>query len=490
MAVHHYNFERPFTTNQGFITPINCMEVLPNENIRHKIDMLVRTQPLLAPVMGSLEVKIANFFVPARLCWDGWDDFITGGVDGNDDSTPPFIDMTGGSVIGSLFDHLGLAPSYEGQASALPIRAYQLIYNEFFRDQDLDQDGATVSLAGGEDNTTTTDLQRACWRKDYFTSARPDTQKGDDVEIALTGNAPVIGTDTAPKIDDTLAGAGHTVYTSNSGMTGSGAGNISSSSGIRWTETGMEADLSNVSAISVNDLRLATALQRYKENMLRYGSRYVERLQAAFGVKNLDARLNRPELLSTGKANIQFSEIIQSAPSIDDTSDESVGSLKGHGVNVTHARRYKYTAPEYGFIISVAVFRPKTSYLDGVPKMWTRTTKEDYFQPELQHIGMQPIYNKELKGDHADPDGIFGYQQRYDEYRYMFDQVSGEFRDTLKFWHMAREFGSDPALNDDFVRCEGVDRIFATDADEFQCRAFHKIRKKSKLDALGTPYVY
>lgn len=498
MAVHYYSPEKKVTTNQGYITPIGCFEVLPGDDMRHKIDVLLRTQPLLAPVFHSAQVKVCSFYVPTRLIWEDWEDFITGGPDGNDNSTPPWIDMTGGSAIGSLFDHLSLPPSFEGQASALPIRAYNLIYNEFFRDQDL-QTEVTNAVAGGEDTTSNTDLLRACWQKDYFTTARPDTQKGDDVEIALTGDAPITG---LGKNNQTFNQTNQSVYeTDGTGTTlYAKAQDIDSGSAnsIWRTEEdpnnpgfpNIRADLSNVSAVSVNELRLATALQRYKENMLRYGSRYVERLQHAFGVRNLDARLQRPEYLGGGTNTIQFSEIIQSAPSIDDTSDESVGTLKGHGIGLTSTNKYRRRVPEYGFVVSLMIIRPKTAYQDGVPKMWTRQTKEEWFQPELQHIGMQAITNKELKGDHAAPDGIFGYQQRYDEYRYMYDQVSGEFRDTLDFWHMARQFGSDPALNATFVQCEGVDRPFATDADEFQVRAFHKIKMRRKLDAMGTPYVF
>lgn len=501
MAVHYLNHEKKSTMNQGTITPVGVIEVLPGDDMRHKVDVLLRTQPLLAPVFHSAEVKLCTFYVPARLTWDGWEDFITGGPDGTDDSIPPFIDLSGNSPsVGSLFDHMSVPPDCEQQVSAMPIRAYNLIYNEFFRDQDL-IDPVTVSTASDEDTTTNTDLLRASWRKDYFTSARPDTQKGDDVEIALTGDAPVSGIGFSGNVtsNTTINGVKESGQTSEVDYTNAAStSDTATRDNLTFKMEGsgtdaypdIAANLSDVSAVSVNDLRLATALQRYKENMLRHGSRYVERLQSAFGVRNLDARLQRPEYLGGGKNTIQFSEIIQSAPSVDDVSDESVGTLKGHGINVTSTNRYRRKVPEYGYVISVLIIRPKTAYQQGLHKMWSRTTKEEFFQPELQHIGMQAILNKELKSDHADPDGIFGYQQRYDEYRYMFDQVAGEFRNTLDFWHMGRKFSTDPALNQTFVECEGVDRPFATDADEFQVRSFHKLKLKRKVDATGTPYVY
>ena len=225
--------------------------------------------------------------------------------------------------------------------------------------------------------------------------------------------------------------------------------------------------------------------------MLRYGARYAERLQAAFKVKNVDGRLQRPEYLGGGKNVIQFSEIIQSAPSIDDVSAESVGSLKGHGITVLKENRYRRRVPEYGFIITMMIVRPKTAYQQGIHRMWSRDTKEEYFQPELQHIGMQQVKNKELKADHATPDGIFGYQNRYDEYRHRFDVVSGELADSLDYWHMARQYGTDPALNASFVECEGVDRPFSNSADEFVARVFHRMKaRNSAVSSTGKPYVF
>ncbi len=479
--------------NQGFIVPFDCTEVLPSDDIRHKTQALVRTQPLLAPVYHSCEVKIHHFFVPTRLLWDDWEKFITGGRDGLDESVPPTLEVI--STTGSLACHLGIPNLATAQeVSALPFRAYNMIYNEYFRDQDL-QDPIANSLAGGEDTTTATDLLSACWRKDYFTTARPDTQKGDDVEISLAGSAPVTGIATDRSSFPYAVSTGY---------------ETDGDSAVTYTQSeradvqavhieedpdnegfpNIRAQLSDVSAVSINDLRLATRLQTYKENMLRYGSRYTERLQQAFGVRPQDSRMQRPELLASGKNVIQFSEIMQTAPSVDDTSDESVAALKGHGINVTSSNRYRKRFQEYGFIISVMTIRPKTMYQQGLHKMWSRTTKEMYYQPELDGIGMQIIKNRELKADHANPDGTFGFNNRYDEYRYCFDEVSGEFRNTLDFWHMARKFATDPALNDDFVTCEGVDRIFATDADQFLVRTINKRSIKRKVSAIGNPFVF
>lgn len=502
MSVRNPSFERKLSLNQGFIVPVQCQEVLPNDDVRHKVDVILRTQQLQAPVYHSAEVKFHTYFVPARLCWDNFDKFITGGEDGLNESVPPTIDVGGAPIAsGSLSDHLGLpqGQTVSEDVSALPFRAYALIYNEYYRDQDL-QDPVPLSTADGEDVTTSTVLKRACWQKDYFTTCRPDTQKGDDVTIALTGDAPILGlgkqnqtfSDTDQNVHET-DGDGTVTYDKNIAFGGAAP------NGTIYLEEdpdnagypNLRADLSNVAAVDINTIRLAASLQRYKENMLKFGARYTERLQAAFGVKNPDARLQRPEYLGGGKSVIQFSEIIQSAPSIDDTSAESVGTLKGHGITVLRENKYRRRVPEYGFLITVMVVRPKTAYQEGVHRMWSRLTKEDYFQPELQHIGMQQVKKREIYAGSSNPDDVFGYQNRYDEYRHMFDQVSGELNDTLDYWHMARQFGSEPSLNGSFVECEGVDRPFSTNADEFVARVFHKIKiKNNTVSKTGTPRLF
>jgi hypothetical protein len=409
------------------------------------------------------------------LCWDNWDDFITGGEDGLNASVPPTIDLgVGGADIGSLADYLDIATGVQTTVSAIPFRAYALIYNEYFRDQDL-QDPVPVSLADGLDTTTNTDLLRACWGKDYFTTCRPDTQKGDQVEIGLAGNAPITANAT-PLGNEKISIIDADGEESTLGANTSRVELYAKESGEQ-----LFADLSSVSSIDLNDLRLASALQRYKENILRSGARPSERIKAAFGVQPSDQSLHRPEFLGMGKNVIQFSEIIQSAPSSDDTSAESVGTLKGHGMSVVRRGKYRKKIKEYGYIITVMTVRPKTKYQDGIPRHFKRSTKEEYFQPELQQIGMQQVKNHEIYAAHTNPDDPFGYQNRYSEYAHTFDKVSGELRDTLDYWHMGRQFGSEPALNSDFVECEGVDRPFSSAADEFVTRCFHDIKIKNRV---------
>ena len=224
-------------------------------------------------------------------------------------------------------------------------------------------------------------------------------------------------------------------------------------------QTGLETDLTGASAITINLLREAFALQRYEEARARFGSRYVEYLRY-LGVRSSDARLQRPEFLGGGRYPVQFSEVLQTAQGTD-----PVGTLRGHGIGVARSARYRRFFEEHGYVISLLTVKPKTIYMQGLPRTWNRRTKEDFFQTELAHIGQQEVLNKEVKADHASPDGTFGCQDRYDEYRRAESMIHGEFRSTLDFWHFGRKFATDPALNASFINCVPPVTPFADQID-------------------------
>ena len=249
--------------------------------------------------MHPVHVRVHHWFVPHRLVWDSWEDFITGGPDGDDSSAFPTITLTGGAAVGSLADYLGCPTGVQRDVSALPFRGYALIWNEWYRDQDL-QNPLVISKADGADATTNTALQNVDWEKDYFTSARPWTQKGPDIVVPLGTAAPLVSAN----------------YAADSVNYKPLAGAPSGSGPYTWGTSGigaMYADLSSATAASINDLREAFALQRYEENRARYGSRFTEYL-AFLGVRSSDARLQRPEYLGGGKQVIQFSEVLQTPP--------------------------------------------------------------------------------------------------------------------------------------------------------------------------------
>jgi len=247
----------------------------------------------------------------------------------------------------------------------------------------------------------------------------------------------------------------------------------------------LQTDLTGASAITINLLREAFALQRFEEARARFGSRYVEYLRY-LGVRSSDARLQRPEFLGGGRYPVQFSEVLQTAEGTD-----PVGELRGHGIGVARSNRYRRFFEEHGYVYTFMVVKPKTIYMQGLPRTWNRRTKEDFFQKELQHIGQQEVLNKEVYAGHASPNGTFGFQDRYDEYRRAESSVSGEFRETLNFWHFARQFSSDPALNSTFVRCVPTENPFAVNsANTLYCMARHNIQARRIVASSGNSFIY
>jgi hypothetical protein len=488
---HNLSHYKLFSANMGNIIPCGFTEVIPGDTVQHHTSALVRLSPLLAPVMHPLHVKIHHWFIPYRLIWEDFESFITGGSDGNDASVYPTIDMGGsGASEGSLADYLGVTPGVADLVvSALPFRAYNLVWNEWYRDQDL-QTEQTIDVTSGADTTTDVDLLNACWEKDYFTSSRPWEQKGDSVTLPLGTEAPITGLGWSAQTEVT---GPITSYTTG-GIDASFAKYQNSGSNSLFTEAdpdnpgypNIKADLSDATAASVNDIREAFALQRYKEARARWGSRYTEYL-AYLGIRPSDARLQRPEYLGGGKQTIQFSEVLQTAEGTD-----PVGQLRGHGIGAMRSNKYRRFFEEHGAVLSTLTVRPKAMYADGIARHFNRRTKEDFYQKELQHIGQQEILNKEVYAGHTTPDGVFGYQDRYDEYKRNRSTIAGEFRSsTLDYWHMARLFSSDPALNSDFVECVPTERIFADNSsDTLYIMANHRMVARRMVAKSGASFIY
>lgn len=487
-SLSHY---RLFTGDMGELIPCGLTEVLPGDTVQQATSVLLRVSPLVAPVMHPVHVKVHHWYVPHRLVWEDFEDFITGGPDGNDASVFPTITApgVGGFAVGTLADYLGCPTAVNSlQVSALPFRGYSLIWNEWYRDQDLETP-LTVSKASGADSTTNTTLQNGAWEKDYFTMARPWLQKGDAVSLPLgtlapvNYGAPIAGTNYQGKF--VVASQSASTADWGQGTTlGTNSGNIADGS-----TANIYADLSAATAASINDLREAFALQTYKENRARYGSRFTEYLAAAFGVRSSDARLQRPEYLGGGRQVIQFSEVLQTAPTTGGSST-GVGALAGHGIGAVRSNRYRRFFEEHGYIFTFIQVQPKTMYAQGLARHWNRRIKEDFFQRELQFIGQQEVLNKEIYAAHASPDGVFGYADRYDEYRRSESGVSGEFRTTLDYWHMARLFGSSPALNASFVKSNPTKRVNQVQsADVLWIMANHSIQARRIVSNSATPRI-
>lgn len=491
---HNLSHYRLATLDLGKLVPVGCVEILPGDFFRHRSNCLLRVQPLLKPVMHMVDVRIHHFFVPIRLLWDEFEDFITRK---NAELTAPVIEYTGGGTY-DLLDHLGV-PDVTRDINALPVRAYNLIYNDYYRDQDLTTEVDLDDL----------DLKTVCWQKDRFTSARSNPQLGAasvNIPFSSGTEAPVTGRGGRVGI---VGQASDNFYNANTTVTIGGidpnktetpntdqvswdptnTGSLSTSEvtgAQRWTldadlEAGLVADLSAAvgGGIDVNDLRQALAQQMFLEHRNRYGSRYEDYLNF-LGITPDDARLQNPQYLGGGKNTVSFSEVLATAVS----TGVPVGDLSGHGISVLNTRPYRRFFKEHGFVMSLMSIRPRTIYSQSLPKMFLRSTSWDYWQKELEMMGPEEVYTVEPYGLHPNTTDVFGYNGRHDSYRHLPSYVSGEYRDggSEEDWHYARDFSSSPALNTSFVECVPTDRVYAdTATPELYTMVSHQIKAKRIL---------
>lgn len=496
--------DKKMSLDMGNLVPILCMDVIPGDSISLNTSQMLRFAPMVAPVMHKINIFTHFFFVPNRLVWSNWEDFITGGEDGTAEPVFPYIVTDAKTdLIGSLADYLGL-PSNTGvnarQVSAIPFAAYQLIYNEYYRDQNL-IDKMQYKLVDGDNFDIFEDitvLQKRAWQHDYFTSALPWTQKGPEATIPLGQTADIkLSENNADWISQRMKKQGGIPVVDLDLAVGNPAAFGDTGNNEQWfldLQQSHYVDLSTATAASINDLRRAVKLQEWFEKSARGGSRYIEQIKSHFGVTSPDARLQRPEYLGGGSAPVTISEVLQTqgTPISESPTTTPQGTMAGHGISVGTSNNFSYRSTEHGYIIGIMSIMPRTAYFQGTPKHFLKRDKFDFYFPSFAHLGEQPITNEEIytASTQSEREQTFGYTPRYAEYKFMPSTVHGDFKDSLDFWHMAMKFDNQPQLNADFIECVPDKRIFAVQLRDVQsvwAHVHHRIKAKRPMPIFSTP---
>lgn len=508
--IRRAKFQRDFnlltTMNEGDLVPIYLDEVLPADTFKINLNALVRMATPLYPVMDNAYMDFYFFFVPARLLWKHFENLMgqndsTFWAEKTEYTTPVTTAPEGGWNVGTLADYFGIPTGVSGlKVNSLPFRAYAKIWNEWFRDENVQQP-VTQSM----DDTTTTGVNtgtnlsdaeagglplKVCKYKDYFTSCLPSPQKSaEPVTIPLTGNAPIMGYKdkdrTSPVVGETStfytvgpAEAGEKVQVGQIGADKSGLA-------MYWGKNGslayLGAELGNITGATINELRQAIAVQHIFERDARTGTRYKEILKGAWGVTSPDARLDRSEYIGGHRMPINVNQVIQTS-STDSTSPQ--GNTGAYSMTTLSRNMCTYSATEHGYVLGLAAIRVDHSYQQGLSRLWTRNTRFSYYDPMLANLGEQAVLNQEIyaQGKPQDEE-VFGYQEAWADYRYRTNMVTSEMRSTYKqtldAWHYADKYDKLPILSSSWIKegTENIDRTLAvqsSNSHQFICNFYYE----------------
>lgn len=578
--VFDLSYENRFSCKMGELIPFFCKPVVPGDTFKVNTEIFIRTAPLVSPMFQKINVYTHYFYVPNRLIMKEWEQFIsphgtasepepkekqlpclTGLIDPKSvDDNCMWASVLGvedghnlveSDFNGTLFDFLGYKFSdinkttHRTLQSLLPINAYNLIFHEYYRDQNVgnastiddcvlldssqiyDLDWSTLigdyQNQSGEHLNKYFNIRRRCWKKDYFTSALPFTQRGGDVHIPLYGSAPItsktseiVNTDFAGDYyGGSYPGSAFAYFKNTSEgfkLKMDASGSMSDSDPLMLhvhnldlpnVAKNLQVDLSNVTAATINELRRAVQLQKYLEISARVGGRYKEFVLGHFGVDINDGRLQRPEYLGGGVSPLTIGDVFQTSSTV--TSEQNtfaLGDLAGRGSSYGNQQGFKHTFPEHGYVIGILSIQPEAAYYQGVPRDLLKMDRLDFYTPEFAHLGEQGIYNAELYKTINDTDSekdyeTFGYSPRYSEYKFSLGEIHGSFKDSLDTWHDARKFDVRPTLSQEFLQVsefsDGLNRVFAvpgteqTPVEHFYCYVNHHVKALRPMPVFGIP---
>jgi len=491
------------TFDSGLLIPFYVDEALPGDTATVRCTLFSRMATPIFPIMDNLMQDTQFFAVPIRLLWDNWQKF-NGEQDAPGDSTDFVIPQivsppTVGYAANTLSDYMGIPVGVADLShSALWHRAYNLIYNEWYRDQNLQQP-VVENTGDGPDPETDYVLKRRGKRHDYFTSSLPFPQKGESIKVPLGDTAPVNSDGTTITVEEFGGGSEGGLEADGgaaSDIRANGPPSGNPNGPVIFANSGLVADLSAATGATINELRQSFQIQKMLERDARGGTRYTEIIKAHFGVTSPDSRLQRPEYLGGGSSNIQFTPVAQTSetdPTGPDASPQ--GNLAGYATGLSHDHGFTKSFTEHCIIIGLVSIRADITYQQGLNRMFSRSTRFDYYWPALSHIGEQAVLQKEIftSGVPAEDDLVFGYQERFAEYRYKPSIITGTFRSshpqTLDAWHLSQDFENAPVLDDTFIsENPPVDRVIAvTEEPQFIFDSYIKMRWARPMPVYGVP---